>query len=58
MKVLNFKGKESAWDQWSEKFVALARARGFAGILSGTEKAPRADKKIDKNKADDSYELT
>ena len=42
----------------SEKFVALARARGFAGILLGTEKAPRADKEIDKKKAVGSYELT
>ena len=40
------------------KFVALARARCFAGILLGTEKAPRADEEIDKKKADGSYELT
>ena len=31
IKVLKFTGKESEWDHWSEKFVALARARGFAG---------------------------
>ena len=43
IKVLKFTGKESEWDHWSEKFVAWARARGFAGILLGTEKAPRAD---------------
>ena len=41
-----------------QKFVALARARGFARILLGTEKAPRADKEIDKKKADGCYELT
>ena len=58
IKVLKFTGKESEWDHWSEKFVALARARHFAGILLGTEKAPRADKEIDKKKADGSYELT
>ena len=58
IKVLKFTGKESEWDHWSEKFVASARARGFAGILLGTEKAPRADKEIDKKKADCSYELT
>ena len=40
------------------KFVALAIARGFAGILLGTEKAPRADKEIDKQKSDSRYELT
>ena len=33
IKILKFTGKESEWDHWSEKFVALARARGFAGIL-------------------------
>ena len=33
IKVLKFKEKKSEWDHWSEKFVALARARGFAGIL-------------------------
>ena len=58
IKVLKFAGKESEWDHWSEKFVALARARGFAGILLGTEKAPRADEEFDKMKADGSYELT
>ena len=50
IKVLNFTGKESEWDHWSEKFVALARARGFAGILLGTEQAPSADEDIDKKK--------
>ena len=58
IKVLKFTGKETEWDHQSEKFLALARARGFAGILLGTEKAPRADKEIDKKKADGSYELT
>ena len=57
IKVLKVTGKESEWDHWSEKFIALARARGFAGILLGTEQAPRADKEIDKKKADGSYEL-
>ena len=56
--VLKFTGKESEWDHWSEKFVALARARGFEGILLGTEQAPSADKDIDKKKSDGSYELT
>ena len=47
IKVLKFTGNESEWDRWSDKFVALARARGFAGILLGTEQAPNADKEID-----------
>ena len=58
IKVVKFTVKESEWDHWSEKIIALARARGFAGILLGTEKAPRAGKEIDKKKADGSYELT
>ena len=58
IKVLKFTGKESEWDHWSEKFVALARARGFAGILLGTEQATNADEDIDRKKTDGSYELT
>ena len=58
IKVLKFTGKESEWDHWSEKFDALARARGYAGILLDTEKAPRADEEIDKKKSDAGHELT
>ena len=58
IKVLKFEGKESEWDHLSETFIALARARGFAGILLGTEQAPNADEDIDRKKADGSYELT
>ena len=58
IKVLKFEEKENEWDRWSEKFIALARARGFAGILLGTEQAPNADEDIDRKKADGSYELT
>ena len=36
---------------WQEQEV-------FAGILLGTEKAPRADEAIDRKKADGCYELT
>ena len=58
IKVLKVTGKESEWDHWSEKFVALARARGFARIWLGTEQAPRADEDTDKKQSDGSYELT
>ena len=58
IKVLKFEGKENVWERWSEKVFALARARGFAGILLGTEQAPNADEEIDRKKADGSYELT
>ena len=47
IKVQKSTEKESEWDHWSEKFIALARAGGFAGILLGTEQAPRADEDID-----------
>ena len=39
-------------------FVALARVRDFAGILLGTEKAPRADEDIDRKDSKGDYELT
>ena len=42
----------------SEKFVALARARGYTGILLGTEEAPTANKEIDRKEADSRYVLT
>ena len=58
IQVLKFTGKESEWVHWSEKLVALAKARGFAGILLGTEQAPNSDKEIDRKKSDGSYELT
>ena len=58
IKVLKFTGKESVWDQCSEKFVALDRARGLVGILFGTEKVPGADKEIGRKKADGNYVLT
>ena len=58
LKILKFTGKGSEWDHWSEKFVALARPRVYAGILLGTEKTPRAYKEIEKKKADGSCELT
>ena len=58
IKVLKLTGKDSEWYRWSEQFVALARARGFAGILLGTEQAPNADEEIDRKKTECSYELT
>ena len=58
IKVLKFTRKESEWDNWSEKFVALARARGLAGILLGTEQASNADEDIDRKKNDGGYEMT
>ena len=39
-------------------FIGLARARGFAGILLGTEQTSNADEDIDRKKNDGGYELT
>ena len=58
IKVLKLTGKEIEWDHWSEKVMALARERGFAGILLGTEQAPNVDEDIDRKKNDGGYELT
>ena len=58
IKVLKFTGKESEWGHWSEKFIALARAGGFAGILLGTEQVRNTDEDIDRKKNDGGYELT
>ena len=58
IKVLKFTGKESEWYHWCETFVGLTRARGFAGILLGTEQASNADEDIDRMKSNGSYELT
>ena len=58
IKDLKFTGKESEWDHWSETFVALERARGFAGILLGTEKAPSTHEEIDRKNEEHSNELT
>ena len=58
IKVLKFTGKESEWDHWSEKLIAVARTRGCAGILLGAEQAPNADHDIDRKKNNGSYELT
>ena len=57
-KVLKITGKESEWVHCSEKFIALARARDFAGILLGTEQETNADEDIDRNKNDGGDEMT
>ena len=46
IKVLKFTGKESEWDHWSKRFVALARARGFAGILLVQSRHPMQMKRL------------
>ena len=40
------------------RFFCFGQSKRFSGELLGTQKAPRADKDIDKKKADGSYELT
>ena len=50
IKVLKLTGKESEWDHWSEKFVALARARGFAGYAWVQRRHPEQTKRLIKRK--------
>ena len=39
IKVLKFTGKESEWDHRSEKYVTLARARGFVILTKRNQMA-------------------
>ena len=55
--VLKFTGNQTEWDHWSEKYIALATARGFAVILLCTEQASNAVEEIDRKKSDGIYEL-
>ena len=40
------------------KVYCFGKSKRFAGILLGTEQAPREDEEIDEKQADGSYELT
>ncbi len=47
VRYLKFSGKQEDWDEWSQTFLALARARDYAGVLLGKEEVPRADEVLD-----------
>ena len=42
IRVLEFDGKTSNWEGWSEKFKARAKRRGYKDMLVGKEKIPTA----------------
>ena len=38
--IIEFSGKQSDWDGWSEKFLAHSKCKGYKKLLLGTEKVP------------------
>ena len=40
IRVLEFDGKESSWEGWSEKFKARAKCKGYKDMLLGKVKIP------------------
>ena len=40
IKIIPFHGQKKMFQQWSGKFLAAARVRGYAGILTGSVKVP------------------
>ena len=39
-RVLEFDGKTSNWDGWSEKFMARGKRKGYEKLLQGKEQIP------------------
>ncbi len=44
IRVLEFDGKASNWDGWSEKFMSRGKRKGYKKLLQGKEKIPTNDK--------------
>ncbi len=40
MRIIEFCGKQTDWDGWSEKCLARAKCRGHKGLLLGRDKVP------------------
>ena len=40
IRIIEFSGKQSDWDVWSEKFLARAKCKGYKKLLLGSEKVP------------------
>ena len=40
IRVLEFSGKKSDWEGWSEKFLARAKRKGYKQLLLGKVKVP------------------
>ena len=47
IRVLEFDGKESSWEGWSEKFKARAKRKGYKGMLLGKVKIPTDSEMIE-----------
>ena len=65
IKIIPFHGKKKMFQQWSGKFLAAARVRGYAGILTGNDKVPAekedlkdTDKEKIKNRANNEKAYT
>ena len=43
IRVLEFNGKTSNWDGWSEKFMVRGMRKGCEKLLQGKEKIPTND---------------
>jgi hypothetical protein len=41
IKVIPFSGKAVDWPVWSVKFLARADVKGYYGLLTGVDKAPK-----------------
>ena len=42
IKTIVFDGKKSSWDSWQEKFLSLARTKGYREVMTGVTPIPRA----------------
>ena len=40
IKTIIFDGKKSSWDSWQEKFLSLARTKGYRDVLMGSTPIP------------------
>ena len=41
--MINFSGRTSDWEGWSEKFLARSKKKGYKKLLTGKENIPTAD---------------
>ena len=42
IRVLNFSGRTTDWEGWSEKFLARSKRRGYKRLLIGKDTVPMA----------------
>ena len=41
--MINFSGRTSDWEGWSEKFLARSKKKGYKKLLTGKENIPTAE---------------